>query len=183
MLNFSRVNRAKLVLEPINFKSLIDDCLSDLEYLPNYNNIYVETKIETGGNIFASDPLRVQIIFGNIISNAFKYMNPLADRNILDIKISIDKKCTSISFKDNGIGIKEEYLKKIYDMFFRANFSSEGSGLGLYIVKQSIEKLNGNIEIKSLPGISTEVNIRLPNQLSELKNIAEIQEEATPEST
>ncbi|TAE48522.1 MAG: sensor histidine kinase [Cytophagales bacterium] len=70
-----------------------------------------------------------------------------------------------ISFEDNGIGIKEEYIKKIFDMFFRATDKGEGSGLGLYIVKQTIEKLGGSIEVKSEYGEGTLMTIHLPNLL------------------
>jgi signal transduction histidine kinase len=68
-----------------------------------------------------------------------------------------------ISFKDNGVGIHEEYIDKIFKMFFRANADSKGSGLGLYIVKSAIEKLRGTVHVQSALGSGTEFIITIPN--------------------
>jgi signal transduction histidine kinase len=68
-----------------------------------------------------------------------------------------------ITLADNGIGIRPEYLDKVCNMFFRATEKAEGSGLGLYIVKQTVEKLKGTIHIRSTYGAGTEMEITLPN--------------------
>ena len=65
--------------------------------------------------------------------------------------------------KDNGIGISKELQEKIFDMFFRGSENSDGSGLGLYIVKESVEKLNGTINVNSVPGKGSEFRILIPN--------------------
>jgi len=57
-----------------------------------------------------------------------------------------------IKVTDNGQGIAEEYQEKIYDMFFRANERVDGSGLGLYILKRAVERLEGTVTLKSKPG-------------------------------
>jgi len=67
------------------------------------------------------------------------------------------------SIKDNGIGISAENQSKIFDMFYRVSSSSVGSGLGLYIVKETIDKLNGQIEIESELSKGTTFNIHIPN--------------------
>ena len=63
----------------------------------------------------------------------------------------------------NGVGIAEEYVDKIFKMFFRANADSKGSGLGLYIVKGALEKLEGTIQVQSRLGEGTEFTIEIPN--------------------
>ena len=68
-----------------------------------------------------------------------------------------------IEFKDNGIGIRDEHLDKIFNMFYRATERSQGSGLGMYIVKQAVEKLDGKITINSKYGEGTEIKVVLPN--------------------
>ncbi len=78
--------------------------------------------------VIVSDPLRINIILGNIISNAYKYYNP-EESSYLKININTDNQYTEISFRDNGIGIKEEYMDRIFDMFFRATERSQGRGL------------------------------------------------------
>jgi signal transduction histidine kinase len=66
-------------------------------------------------------------------------------------------------YTDNGKGIESAYLDKIFDMFFRASADSYGSGLGLYITRQVVKKLNGTIRVQSEPGQGTEFVITLPN--------------------
>jgi signal transduction histidine kinase len=68
-----------------------------------------------------------------------------------------------MEFHDNGIGIKKEYVKKVFDMFYRATEKSQGSGLGMYIVKQAVDKLKGSIKVKSTFGKGTTIKITLPN--------------------
>jgi signal transduction histidine kinase len=110
-----------------------------------------------------SDKLRLKIIFSNIMSNAYKYMNS-EESSYLKIKVKPHKGAISISFEDNGIGIKKEYLDKIFNMFYRATDRSQGSGLGMYIVKQAVEKLKGTISLTSEYGKGTKIIILLPQQ-------------------
>ncbi|MDN5201786.1 PAS domain S-box protein [Fulvivirgaceae bacterium BMA10] len=161
-LNYAKANRSELDFEIIDFNCLIQSCLTDLEYQDNYERMQVQVEVEENDEIFKSDYLRLHIIFSNIISNAFKYMDVKIKDNFLKINITIKEGNASISFKDNGIGIEKAYLEKVFQMFYRANERSEGSGLGLYIVKQSVEKLGGIIKIESQPRIGTDIDIRIP---------------------
>jgi signal transduction histidine kinase len=102
-------------------------------------------------------------VLRNIISNAVKYLNVYAKHCYLEFKISITHTKAYITASDNGIGIDQAYLAKIFNMFFRASPTSNGSGLGLYIVKQAIEKLNGRIKVESKKGAGTTFSIELPN--------------------
>ncbi|MFZ6008876.1 MAG: sensor histidine kinase, partial [Bacteroidota bacterium] len=68
-----------------------------------------------------------------------------------------------IIFKDNGIGISEQLCPKIFDMFFRATERSEGAGLGLYIVRETVEKLHGSISVESTLGEGTTFKVKIPN--------------------
>ena len=69
----------------------------------------------------------------------------------------------NIKIEDNGIGIPEKEKAKVFNMFYRANEQSKGSGLGLYIVKETVEKLEGTITLKSEEGQGTTFEIYLPN--------------------
>jgi signal transduction histidine kinase len=68
-----------------------------------------------------------------------------------------------IEFCDNGIGIASHHLPKVFDMFFRAHEKSDGSGLGLYIVKKAVEKLGGTIKMDSQQSVGTRYEILIPN--------------------
>jgi PAS domain S-box-containing protein len=163
MLNYARVNRAEVTKTATNLYELVSESVKELEHLENFNS--VKTTIRITGDIvpFRSDELRVKIIFSNIISNAYKYYNAEVN-SYLKVKIQVGRQLTKIEFKDNGIGIKKEHLDKIYNMFYRATDRSQGSGLGMYIVKQAVERLKGTIDLKSEYGSGTTIKITLPNQ-------------------
>jgi PAS domain S-box-containing protein len=163
MLNYARANRAEVAIAKINLEDLVKTSIKELEYLDNFNAIKTEVRIKNRGITFRSDPLRVNIIFSNIISNAYKYYNGETS-SYLKIDITITPLNATIVFNDNGIGIKEEYHDKIFNMFYRATDRSQGSGLGMYIVKQAIEKLDGMINFQSEYGKGTTIKISLPNK-------------------
>jgi signal transduction histidine kinase len=73
-----------------------------------------------------------------------------------------------LSIQDNGIGIHEKCLPMIFDMFFQANDKAEGSGLGLYIVKETLEKIQGTIRVESQYGEGTIFSINLPKEICEV---------------
>jgi signal transduction histidine kinase len=162
MLDYARVNRVDVIRETIPLKSVALNCIRELEYLDNFSSVQVEIN-EKGADIpFVSDLLRIQIIFSNIISNAYKYYNSETSSR-LQIDIHITRERVTLEFTDNGIGIKAEYLDKIFNMFYRATDRSQGSGLGMYIVKQAVEKLRGTIRLISEYGKGTNIKITLPN--------------------
>ena len=80
--------------------------------------------------------------------------------------ITTDEKSAKISIQDNGVGIPKKHLNKVYKMFYRATDDNAGSGLGLYIVKETVDKLSGNIEIKSKEKQGTNVLLEIPNLLN-----------------
>jgi signal transduction histidine kinase len=83
-----------------------------------------------------------------------------------------------IQFMDNGIGIEERYLTRVFDMFFRGTETNKGAGLGLYIVKEAVEKLRGDIQIESVIGQGTVFKITLPNFVSEPQAFSDSQQMA-----
>jgi PAS domain S-box-containing protein len=162
MLNYAKANRSEINHELIDFKEIIQNCLADLEFLESFKRIKTKIQITNIPANFRLDKLRLQIIFANIVSNAYKYMNPLVKGNFLKIKVLQEKKSLILHFADNGIGIAPEYLPKVFDMFFRATEKSDGSGLGMYIVKQTVDKLGGEILINSQLGEGTQIEIKIP---------------------
>jgi len=162
MLNYARVNRADLELIPIDLEEVAKNSIKELEYLENFDKVETEVRVSNNNGFFKTDKLRISIIFSNIISNAYKYYNPTCS-SFLKIKIRISPKAARLEFFDNGIGIKSEHMDKIFNMFYRATERSQGSGLGMYIVKQAVEKLHGTISLHSDYGVGTRIKIILPN--------------------
>lgn len=162
MLNYAKASRVDVMLEPVDIQDLIDACLKDLAFLETFNKVKVSIDIK-GDQTVKTDKLKLKIILSNIISNAFKYMDETKPESFLNIDVSTSEKEVLITIADNGIGIEEEHLPQIFDMFYRATELSQGSGLGMYIVKQSIDKLEGEITISSEFKKGTTFKITLPN--------------------
>jgi signal transduction histidine kinase len=119
-------------------------------------------------SVFYSDPKRISIFLNNLLSNSIKYQTYSGDRKPrIDVRITTKEDKAIIIVEDNGIGIQEEYVSKIFNMFFRASEKSFGSGLGLYIVKQSVEKLGGSIQVESKLNRGTKFTVVLPNRQGE----------------
>jgi len=101
----------------------------------------------------------------NDSSNAIKYADSNKKDNNLIMTINVTKRKADITIKDNGIGIEKDILPKIFEMFYRGHESSKGSGIGLYLVKQAVDKMEGSIDVKSIINIGTEFKIIIPNAL------------------
>ena len=165
VLSHSKNLKMELSVNQINLRGIIDNTFTDLNYLEGAKEMIKHVKIE--GVEFYSDPWRISEIFRNLISNAVKYRQMDGSRTPeISIKIHVDNLRADISFADNGIGITEENLNRIFEMFFRATEQSDGSGIGLYIVKNAVDKLGGQISVASKSGLGTRFNIILPNRIS-----------------
>jgi signal transduction histidine kinase len=130
MLDYARSNRTDIHLENIDLKEMIRNKIQELQYLDNFKDVKTSVRITNVEIPFKSDRLRTEVIFANIISNAYKYYNPEVN-SYLRIRIKVKLFAITIEFSDNGIGIKPEYLDKIFNMFYRATDRSQGSGLGM----------------------------------------------------
>jgi signal transduction histidine kinase len=164
ILNYSRNISTSVTIENIDFKSIISNCFDELEYLDNAMRI--RKTIEVTEKPFFNDKMGIHEIFRNIISNAIKYADKSKEDNTIYINIKINKKEATVSIQDNGIGISWEVQPKIFEMFYRGSELSKGSGIGLYLVSQSVDKMGGKIDVKSALGKGTEFIVRLPNRMN-----------------
>jgi signal transduction histidine kinase len=164
ILDYSRNSRQQIVHQKIDFRKVIENSLERLKYLEGFEIMQTSITIKADG-AFYSDEYRLTVIMNNLISNAINYKDSSKEKCILNISVLITKEKAMITVEDNGIGIPEEFQSKIFNMFFRGTVKSKGAGLGLYIVKETISKLNGRIEIHSEYGKGTRVELALPNHM------------------
>ncbi|MDO1444868.1 PAS domain S-box protein [Rhodocytophaga aerolata] len=165
MLEYSRNARTTTAQEKINFHTLLQECLAELTYMRNFGQLTVS--MEVHGDNFYSDRFRLKIIFTNLISNAIKYQDFAKEKHYLKIRISITPEQATFEFTDNGTGIEPQFQEKIFQMFFRGSEHSDGSGLGLYIVKQTVDILQGKIRVNSQVGQGTCFTVTLPLYLTQ----------------
>lgn len=162
IIHYSRNSRIDLLVREINFNNLLEESLDSLRYMEGAEKVRSIKKIHAPVS-FYSDPSRLLMIFNNIISNAVRYRDRWKEDSYLQIDIDVTDQQAVIGFTDNGIGISSDYLDDIFKMFFRASLESKGSGLGLYIVKSAVEKLQGTIEVQSELGKGTSFLMAIPN--------------------
>ncbi len=160
ILDQSRNSRLEVKREEILFRPLIDETFNQLKFATNAGQP-VERVIKINQDQpFFSDRWRLKVILNNIISNAIRYRN--GRDPVIRVNVDITAFAASVAIEDNGKGIEKDHLPNIYKMFYRATDDGAGSGLGLYIVKEAIEKLNGHINIESEVGKGTTVKLQIP---------------------
>lgn len=168
ILDYARNARQELQIERIDFRTLIYETLEKMRFMPGFELLDIKVSVRSQIE-FHTDYYRVSVIINNLISNAVKYLDQKKQRPFLGITIIVDEERALLWFQDDGIGIDNDLIPKIFDMFFRANTEREGSGLGLYIVKEAIQKLQGTIEVESVLGGGTIFEIEIPNHLHDKK--------------
>jgi PAS domain S-box-containing protein len=164
MNNFFRNEKLALQRERIDIKELIEDEIDNLKNLYQAGRIKIEIVTE-GSSEFFSDNVRLKTIIGNILTNAIKYADPEKEVPFIKVQARVQADFCTIAVEDNGIGIEEEFKSKIFDLFYRATSQSQGTGIGLFIVKDTVERLNGKIEVQSQIGQGTIFKVQIPNQL------------------
>jgi signal transduction histidine kinase len=168
IIHYSRNSRMDILPMSIDFTGLLQESIDSLKFMEGAEAVR-SIKTLNCETPFYSDYGRLLIIFNNMISNAVRYRDTRKQDSYLKIDITADQREAVISFSDNGVGIPEEYVDKIFKMFFRANADSKGSGLGLYIVKSAVEKLSGTIKVQSNVGEGTTFTVSIPNLLPEVQ--------------
>jgi PAS domain S-box-containing protein len=145
----------------IDFGFLINEVIETLRYQPGAADIEFKTAVEES-NPFVSDMDKLRIILNNLISNAIKYRKLSPAKPVISILVKIRDHTAEIIISDNGEGIPQDKLDKAFTMFSRFSERSTGSGLGLYIVKEMVEKLCGEITLNSVLGEGTAFTIIIP---------------------
>ncbi len=163
IIDFSKNSRLELKREEVNIRDLVKEVKEGLSYLDEEKKIKWLAEIPADVTII-SDKSRLVFIVNNLITNAIRYADLAKKDPYVKITAKIEKGNFIFSVIDNGQGIEKQYHKKIFDMFYRANAHSTGSGLGLYIVKESVMKLGGKIEIQSELKLGTTITFTMSLQ-------------------
>ena len=160
ILDFSKNDRLPVKKESIDLDIFCNDIMDGMQFFENFENVHFDTKSIKNQKVY-TDRIRLKIILTNLISNAVKYQNSELDGLVI-IRATQSDTSLVLEVKDNGEGIAPDHLSKIYDMFYRGTISSHGSGLGLYIVKEVLGKLDGKIVVDSKLGEGTKFTVTLP---------------------
>ncbi len=160
ILDQSRNARLEIKREEIMFEPIIDETFNQLSCVTPTGKMVEKIVSVHQDKPFYSDRWRLKVILNNVISNAIRYRN--GRDPVIKVNVDVTEKGAQVRIEDNGKGIAREHLKNVYRMFYRATDDGAGSGLGLYIVKEAVDKLNGSITIDSEEGKGTTVQLSIP---------------------
>lgn len=160
VLDYSRNSRADLKYKTLVLHKVIVEVLESLGHMQGYNQVAIVNNVPQDFEV-VTDQDRLKVILSNLIANAVNYRDP-AKRPFVRISAEQESGSWLLSVEDNGIGIKQEYQDKIFDMFYKAHDRGNGTGLGLYIVREALVRLKGKIEVKSNYGKGSTFTVTLP---------------------
>jgi signal transduction histidine kinase len=161
ILDLSKNSRTELHYAPVKIGNILNQLI---ESHRDARSQAIQIILEGNPDLIVNtDPTRFKMIVGNLISNALHYAEPSRSDSFVKVSFADERQVLTVSVKDNGVGIDPSYQQKIFEMFFRLSQNSVGSGLGLYIVKETVDKMKGTIQLISKIGEGSEFIVKLPH--------------------
>ncbi|MEO9852437.1 MAG: ATP-binding protein [Reichenbachiella sp.] len=161
IITYRKVAKLGLSKDHIDVEDMINKILASMQFMENYNHIEKSVKVICNSE-FVNDKHNLQVIFNNLLSNAIKY-SKRGEEGLIKVRANIDVEFLSIVIEDNGIGIEQDFLSRVFNMFYRATNHATGTGLGLFIVKEAVNKLEGEIDVRSKEGRGSTFTVKIPN--------------------
>ena len=160
ILEYSRNSRKELEISSFDLNTQVQSIFEDLGYLSEKNvELSVFDHIKEHVNL---DLKRIEKLLYNLISNGIKYKDSAKEQPFVHVHLHRSDTDYIIEVEDNGEGISPENQKRVFDMFYRASVSASGTGLGLYLCKELVSKMNGEILLDSEAGKGTKITVTLP---------------------
>ena len=160
IIDYSKNKRKQVIIEPVSLKELCNEAILQLMHIENADRIKFTQELLV--DQIESDGLRLKIIINNLLSNAIKYADCNKQEMFITIKTYFSEGLNKIEVTDNGIGIHDDHKANIFDMYFGTN-KNKGSGLGLYIVKEAVENIRGDIFVFSESSVGSKFIVTIPN--------------------
>lgn len=159
--DYARNSRTEVVFETVPLHALVESIYATLQYHEKAKFITWRNELDKDLRI-RTDQYRLRVSLTNLLANGIKYADTSKPNPFLAISGGLRNNILILRIEDNGIGIAAENLPRLFQMFYRATDKETGSGLGLYIAKEAVEKLKGRMEVKSVLKEGTTFTITLP---------------------
>ena len=169
ILDFSRMEANAQMEKSLNsIYEVVDNCISQVQALTKEHNLTISVKKEENIQEFLFNYDGIERALTNFLSNAIKYS---PENGEIKVELKKDNDDVIVTVTDQGCGIAPEHQKKIFDRFYRVEnniHTVKGTGLGLHLVKQTIEKYhNGKVFVKSALGQGSTFGFILPTKVCE----------------
>lgn len=165
ILDYSRNTRIEPVFELLDVTDIINKLINNIKYMKEAHEVQFNLDINKTFS-FYGDKMRFTSVLNNLITNAVKYQRSDEPCKEVNIKFNCNKEQVVLQVSDNGEGIPEDKMDRLFGMFVRLSSNSSGSGLGLYTSKEMIEKMGGSISVSNKKDQGTIFTVKLPNQIS-----------------
>jgi signal transduction histidine kinase len=162
LLSLTKVKETIVNKHPVDISLLLDEVIENFAHDENYAEVGITKKIDADKQVVTDEGL-IRSILQNLVENGLKYRDPKKEKQTLDISLKNKNGHFVVKVSDNGIGIPDNSKDKVFEMFYKINPKSNGSGLGLHILKTAVQKLGGNIELETQWGKGSTFMIELPN--------------------
>lgn len=160
MLTFIKSKHTGLLKEECSLEAIVDNVITQNNYRNNGKVVRFYKEIEVDN--VKSDALKLQVILNNLVSNAIKYSDSKKSEQWVKVKTYRSGAYTAIEVEDNGLGIRQKDQERIFDKFYLSGDNKRSSGIGLYLVKDAVTQMNGKIEVRSEPGVSSMFKVCIP---------------------
>jgi signal transduction histidine kinase len=159
ILEYSRNSRLDIQPEWMDLSVLVQNIFDDLKFITE-DPLEMVMAFKSTSLLF-NDKARISVLLKNIIGNSVKYRKA-GQQSVVKFSFDFNDTHAVMQIEDNGQGIDENHIGRVFEMFFRGTSASIGTGLGLYICKEIVSKLGGEIQVKSQKGLGTTMTISLP---------------------
>ncbi|WP_113925842.1 hybrid sensor histidine kinase/response regulator [Cognataquiflexum aquatile] len=162
MLDFYRSTKIENKVIEIDFKEVVSQQLEI--YKQKWNLEGIDIRIDVSQNTaFNSDDSKIRVILNNLFHNAVVFQKEDFPDKSIKVTISVSENIATIIVEDNGVGIEDKLINEVFNLFQRATQKNVGSGLGLYMVKESVIQMGGKIQLDSTVDVGTKVKVLLPS--------------------
>jgi signal transduction histidine kinase len=162
IIDYSKNARLEEEIDEINFQDVLGKAFEYMKFINGATGIKQEVTVHDGPAFFCGKT-RMGFLLQNLISNSIKYYDASKENPFVKVEVFKNPDNVKIVVEDNGIGISKKYQDHVFDMFYRATERSDGSGLGLYIVKETVDMMGGSISLDSEKDKGTSITLTIPN--------------------
>ncbi len=166
MLDFYRSTKIDHKISLIDFEEIMGQQMKAYEEKFGLEDFDIKVEVKQDQK-FLCDDSKIRVILNNLFSNCVQFQAEDKDEKFIRLSIETNESEATIIIEDNGIGIDDKYIQDVFNLFTRAAQQNVGTGLGLYMVREAVVQLGGDINIDSKLGEGTKVTVTLPNMKEE----------------